>query len=218
MTIISPSLLSCNFLNMEKEIKSFSNEKDMWFHCDIMDGHFVPNLTFGHPIIKKICSISMHPVDVHLMVFNLDFFIDSFDKYKIHNLTFHYEASADIEQTVDKCKKYYPNVGISIKPNTPANVLSDTILKKINLVLIMSVEPGFGGQTFMENSYDKISFLKRKKLELGLNFEIQVDGGINHENSSKLISVGATNLVAGTYIFSSTNYHQQINLLRNVHE
>ncbi len=216
MTIISPSLLACDFLNIEPELNAFSGVKDMWFHLDIMDGHFVPNLTFGHPIIELITKKAQHKCDAHFMVTNPDFFGETLKDCGLHNFTFHIEATPDALGLIKKLKVHYPSVGISIKPHTPVSLLSDDILKAIDLVLVMSVEPGFGGQSFMPSAFDKIKDLKERREKLKTTFQIQVDGGVTDINSSALISAGADNLVAGSYIFKTNkeNYPLKIESLR----
>jgi ribulose-phosphate 3-epimerase len=216
MTIISPSLLACDFLNIEPELAAFNGVKDIWFHLDIMDGHFVPNLTFGHPIIELITKKSEHKCDAHFMVTNPEFHGETLKNAGLHNFTFHLEATKDPMGLIAELKKSYPSVGISIKPNTPANSLSDEILKAIDLVLVMSVEPGFGGQSFMPNAYDKIKELKHRREKLSAHFQIQVDGGVTDKNSSDLILAGADNLVAGSYVFKTTkeDYKKKIESLR----
>ena len=216
-TIISPSLLACDFLNIEQEIKSFPNQKDLWFHLDIMDGHFVPNLTFGHPIIEKISRVSDYPLDAHLMVNNPEFYIDTFKNFNIHNFTFHFEAVEDPAKIIQKAKDNFPSVGISLKPNSPVSYLEDDILKSLDLILIMSVEPGFGGQKFLQDSLDKVQFFNDLKTKKGFNYMIQVDGGINQENAPLLIQRGANNLVAGSYIFKNPreDYPSKVASLRS---
>ncbi len=215
-TIIAPSILSANFLNLESDIKVFQDVKDLWLHLDIMDSHFVPNLTFGKPVIKDLQKITKHPLDAHFMVTNPDFFIENFKDIGIHNFTFHWEATKESGYLVDKLKKNYPSVGISLKPATPIYVIPDDILKKIDLVLLMSVNPGFSGQKFMPNVFEKIEILNKKKKELKLKLEIQIDGGVDNTNAQKLIETGATNLVSGSYIFSGKRetYTQKVESLR----
>ncbi len=216
MTIVSPSLLSCDFLNIEKELRAFDSIKDIWFHLDIMDGHFVPNLTFGHPIIEMIAKKTTHKLDAHFMVLNPEFYIDTLKDVPLHNFTFHFEADATPERLIKKAKQHFPSVGISIKPRTPVSVLSDELLKNVDLVLMMSVEPGFGGQAFMELVYDKLDQLNERRKKLGLNFVIQVDGGVSDKNAKKLIEHGVNNLVAGSYVFKEgpAQYQNKINSLR----
>lgn len=220
-TTISPSLLACDFLNIEDELTHFKECKDFWFHLDIMDGHFVPNLTFGHPIIKLIQKKTDQRLDAHLMVTNPDFYIDTLKDYGLYNLTWHYEASMESSLNfIKKAKKYYPSVGLSIKPKTKVEDLSLDILKEIDLLLIMSVEPGFGGQKFIEETYSRIDYFNLLKKENNLNFSIQIDGGVNSKNAQKLIEHGANNLVAGSYIFSNPTqeYVNKVESLRNFNE
>jgi len=214
--IISPSILSCDFLNIEKEINCFKSFKDIWLHLDVMDGNFVPNLTFGHEVISRISKMTSIPLDAHCMVSNPAFFEESFRNYNLKNFTFHYEAADNAMELIHEAKKHYPMVGISIKPKTETTVLTDEILKTVDLVLVMSVEPGFGGQSFMENSYQKIKDLKNRRDQLKTQFQIQVDGGVSDKNSAKLFESGADNLVAGSFVFKPgpDKYENQINLLR----
>lgn len=214
--IISPSLLSVDFLNLKTELERLNNVDDLWLHLDVMDGHFVPNLTFGEPVLNKIQTISKHKLDAHFMVTNPEFYVDSFKKVGLHNFTYHWEAVAEHDELISKIKANYPSAGISLKPNTPISVLPLSILSKIDVILIMSVEPGFGGQKFMPESIDKIIALDQIRHENKLKFEIQVDGGISEANAGYLIQAGATNLVAGSYIFSEPNkdYAQRINKIR----
>ncbi len=221
MTIISPSLLSCNFLNIKEEILPFNEVDDLWFHLDIMDGNFVPNLTFGHPIIKKISQVAKRPLDAHLMVVNPEFYIDTLKNgYNIHNFTFHLEALNNcVDETlrlVEKSQKYFPSIGISIKPDTPISVLTPEILLKIDLLLVMSVEPGFGGQGFIESTYDKLKDIQRLKSSSNYSFMVQIDGGVSDSNAQKIVEHGVDNLVAGSYIFKAgnANYLKQVESLR----
>jgi len=214
--IISPSLLSVDFLNLKTELERLNNVDDLWLHLDVMDGHFVPNLTFGEPVLNKIQTISKHKLDAHFMVTNPEFYVESFKKVGLHNFTYHWEAVSEHDELISKIKANYPSAGISLKPNTPISVLPLSILSKIDVILIMSVEPGFGGQKFMPESIDKIIALDQIRHENKLKFEIQVDGGISEANAGYLIQAGATNLVAGSYIFSEPNkdYAQRINKIR----
>lgn len=214
--IISPSLLACDFLNIEPELNAFQGINDLWFHLDIMDGHFVPNLTFGHPIIELIANKAAHKCDAHFMVTNPEFHGETLKNAGLHNFTFHLEASQDPMKITHNLKKHYPSVGVSIKPATPVTSLSDDLLKAVDLVLVMSVEPGFGGQSFMPSAYDKIRELKRRREELKAHFQIQVDGGVSDKNAGELIKAGADNLVAGSYIFKQgkSQYRSAVESLR----
>ncbi len=213
--IISPSLLACDFLNIESELLAFKDFKDTWFHLDIMDSHFVPNLTFGHPIVKLISKRTEIPLDAHFMVTNPEFYIDTFKDYNIHNFTFHIEATDNVLELVKKAKKIYPSVGLSIKPKTPLDLISDEILAEIDLILIMSVEPGFGGQSFIEESYKRVEHFNKLK-EKFPQLMIQVDGGVTNNNAANLKKSGANNLVAGSYIFKDgpSTYKEKLESLR----
>lgn len=218
MTIVAPSLLACDFLNIESELKAFETVPELWFHLDIMDGHFVPNLTFGHPVVERISKKTSKPLDAHFMVTNPKFYVDTFKNYGIHNFTFHLESmkdEAEVLQLIAEAKKIYPSVGISIKPKTPIDQLSDAILKAADLILIMSVEPGFGGQGFIETTWERLKALAPKKDIF--NFQIQVDGGVGEINAKQLIEHGVDNLVAGSFVFKRgpAHYLDQVNKLRN---
>jgi ribulose-phosphate 3-epimerase len=201
MVIISPSLLSCDFLNIEKEIKYFEGVKDFWFHLDIMDGHFVPNLTFGHPIVSLLSKKTTQKLDAHFMVTNPKFYIDTFKDYNIYNFTFHVEACENVLELIKDAKKFYPSVGLSLRPSTPLTAISDEMFKAIDLLLVMSVEPGFSGQSFHETTYDRLKSIAEIQKRLNTNFMVQVDGGVSNINAKKLIELGANNLVSGSYIF-----------------
>lgn len=217
MITISPSILACDFANIESELKKIEDAKDIWIHLDIMDGHFVPNLTFGIPVVKRIGQVTNHTLDAHLMVSNPEFHIERMSDLGVTNITFHHEAVVDSMKLIKKAKQLYKSVGLSIKPKTEATDLSDEILSEIDVVLVMSVEPGFGGQSFMPNALDKISILKERRTKLGAEFIIQVDGGINKTTYKDVIDAGADNLVAGSYVFSEPNqdYISRIESLRN---
>lgn len=216
--IISPSILAADFMNLENELnflKSDSLSNKLWLHLDVMDGHFVPNMTFGIPIIEQLKKITNIPLDVHLMVTNPEFYIDKLSHIGVENITFHVEATPDFLKYVKLAKNKYRSVGLSIKPGTDVSILSLDILKEIDLVLIMSVEPGFGGQKFMPNCILKIETLNKLRQAHNLNFQIQVDGGIDEMTAPKVTRVGADNLVAGSYIFKNdqTEYINIINKL-----
>jgi ribulose-phosphate 3-epimerase len=214
--IIAPSLLSANFLNLETEIKAFDKAKDLWFHLDIMDGHFVPNLTFGPTVIKNLSSITKNKLDAHLMVTNPNDHVEWFKDLGIHNFTFHWESVHHHDRLIQKIKDHYPSCGISLNPATSVDLIPDYILEEIDLVLLMSVNPGFGGQAFIPSVLDKIQSLNKRKKELKADFHIQVDGGVTNLNSKALIKAGATNLVAGSYIFKSKpeDYLKKVETLR----
>jgi len=216
MVIVSPSLLSCDFLNIEPELKYFDDVEDFWFHLDIMDGHFVPNLTFGHPIIKLIAKKTKQKLDAHFMVTNPEFYVDTLKEVGIFNFTFHVEACEDSVSLVKKAKEFYPSVGVSLKPSTPMDSISDELMQNIDLLLVMSVEPGFGGQSFIASTWDRLEEIKEMQNRLGTNVIIQLDGGVSDKNCTRLIELGANNLVAGSYIFKGgpSEYLDRIESLR----
>jgi ribulose-phosphate 3-epimerase len=215
MTTISPSLLAADFLNLKTELDQFSGLDNLWLHLDIMDGHFVPNLSFGAPVLKKISSISDHKLDAHLMVTNPEDFIKPLSDIGIHNFTFHWEALTHHDRFIHLLKESFPSVGVALNPSTNIDIIPTHLLQEIDLILIMSVNPGFGGQSFIEGSIDKIKALAKLKLEGHYKFDIQVDGGVNDQNAKRLIDAGVNNLVAGSYIFKSNNYKTQVEKLRN---
>ena len=216
MPVIAVSLLSCDFLNIASEINAFNEIKNLWYHLDVMDGHFVPNLTFGHPLIKKISEKATHPLDTHIMVSNPEFFVDTLGDFNIHNLTFHIEACSTPVALIRKMKKKYPSVGVSLRPGTPLSQISDEVLAMVDLVLVMSVEPGFGGQGFLNNSLNRVEELALKRKTLGARFAIEVDGGISDKNAKELVLRGADILVSGSWLFNggAAEYKNRIDLIR----
>lgn len=216
MTIIAPSLLSADFLNLKTEVDRFQNLDNIWMHLDVMDGHFVPNLTFGTTVLKGLQGITTHKLDAHLMVTNPEEYILPFSTIGVHNYTFHWEAVTHHDRLIAEAKKHFNSVGISLNPSTDIRIIPEYLLKKIDLILIMTVNPGFGGQSFIEGCVDKIRFLNDFKNKHKLKFEIQVDGGVTDKNASDLVKAGATNLVAGSFIFSepNQNYSLRVEALR----
>jgi ribulose-phosphate 3-epimerase len=214
--IISPSLLSADFLELKRDLERLNQTDDLWIHLDIMDGHFVPNLTFGEPVLNKIKTVTRHKLDAHFMVSDPDFFADSFKDVGLHNFTFHWEAIVHHDRLIAKLKETYPSVGISLNPSTPLSMVPTYILDKVDLVLLMSVNPGFGGQKFIPEIVDKVISLDEIRHKNNFKFQIQVDGGITDQNAGYLIQAGANNLVAGSYIFSAPekNYQSRINKIR----
>ncbi len=208
---VAPSILTADFLHLKQELKSIETADR--FHIDIMDGNFVPNISFG-PYITKLANNSTNvPLDIHLMVDWPDFWIDKFNLSNTYNITFHFEAKSDILKTIAKIKETGKKVGISIKPKTEVTEIH-TLLKEIDLVLVMSVEPGFGGQKFIENALGKIKELKTYREKHGLNFEIEVDGGVDFSNIEKIKKAGADIVVAGSFIFNQTDRKAAINSLK----
>jgi ribulose-phosphate 3-epimerase len=205
MIIVSPSLLSANFLNLEKDIEMFNKSNAQWLHYDVMDGNFVPNISFGPQILEQVCKITDKFIDVHIMVANPLKVVDYFDKARVNMLTFHYEAVKDLEElnaVIDKIHAKGIKAAVSIKPNTPVEVL-EPVLCKLDMVLVMSVEPGFGGQKFMTEMLSKCDWLHNWRIENNLNYLIQIDGGINYENGKKAVEHHCDSLVAGSYCFNN---------------
>lgn len=208
---VAPSILTADFLTLKQELKSIETADR--FHIDIMDGNFVPNISFGPYITKLANNSTTVPLDIHLMVDWPDFWIDKFNLSNTYNITFHYEAKSDISKTIAKIKETGKKVGISIKPKTEVKEIH-TLLKEIDLVLVMSVEPGFGGQKFIESALGKIKELKAYREKHGLNFEIEVDGGVDSSNIEKIKKAGADIVVAGSYIFNQTDRKAAIDSLK----
>jgi ribulose-phosphate 3-epimerase len=213
---ISPSLLSADFLELKADIERFNSIDDLWIHLDIMDSHYVPNLTFGEPVLNKIKNITKHKLDAHFMVTDPDFFVENFKNVGLHNFTFHWEAVTHQDSLISKIKSVYPSVGISLNPGTAVSAVPKYLLGKVDVVLLMSVNPGFGGQKFIPEVVDKVIELDKIRHENNFNFQIQVDGGVTDQNAGYLIQAGANNLVAGSYIFSAPgkNYIERINKIR----
>ncbi len=209
--IISPSVLSSDFANLETEIKKLEKNGADWIHVDVMDGHFVPNLTIGAPVVKALKRVSSIPLDVHLMIDNPDKYIKDYALAGSNIITFHFEAAKEkTQEVINQIKSYGLKAGLSIKPKTPVSEIIK-YLKDIDLILIMTVEPGFGGQKFMPECADKITEIKN---HTNNNIYIEVDGGINSETAQYCKNLGANTLVAGNYIFSSNNIKEAIKSLR----
>ena len=211
--IISPSILSADFVNLERDIKRIEEAGADWVHIDVMDGHFVPNITIGIPVVKAIKGITKLPLDVHLMIENPDKYIGAFAKAGADIITIHYEACEDtLKENIDLIKACNVKAGVSIKPKTSQERLYP-YLKDIDLALVMTVEPGFGGQEFLHHCAMKIPKIKELVND---EFIIQVDGGINNITSKICTSLGANSLVAGSYIYGSSDIKASINSLKNI--
>jgi len=201
---ISPSILSADFSQLGNEIKRLEEGGADMIHVDVMDGHFVPNLTIGPPVIKRLRNYTKLPFDVHLMISPVHKYIEDYANAGADIITIHPEATDNLMESINLIKKLNKKVGVSLNPDTKLNVVDD-VLDQINLILIMSVFPGFGGQKFMPEVVKKIKTLKEIKEEKKLNFDIEVDGGINFENNKIVIEAGANILVSGTTIFKENN-------------
>ncbi len=202
--IIAPSMLSANFGNLAEECKMVNRSSADWFHLDIMDGVFVPNISYGFPVVEAIAKEAHKPLDAHLMIVDPDRYIDHFAEAGVEYLSVHYEACTHLHRTVQKIKSAGMKAGVALNPHTPVEMLSE-ILSQINFVLIMSVNPGFGGQSFIERSYRKIAKLKEMIIKNSPGVLIEVDGGVNAKNAPLLIESGADILVAGNSVFKAEN-------------
>ena len=201
---IAPSILAADFGNLEREVRLINNSKADWFHLDIMDGLFVPNISFGMPIVKTISKLASKPLDVHLMIMEPDRYIETFSKLGSQILTVHYEACNHIHRSIQKIKAFGMKAGVALNPHSNINLLIDIIMD-VDLVCLMSVNPGFGGQTFIENTYIKVSQLKELIKNKNSKCLIEVDGGVSDLNANKLTSCGADVLVAGNYVFNAVD-------------
>ena len=201
---ISPSILSADFSNLEKDIKKLETAGADMIHVDVMDGHFVPNITIGPPVIKALRSKTSLPFDVHLMIDPVHKYIKDFANAGADIITIHPEATPDLQESIDEIKSFKKKVGVSLNPDTKIDIIED-YLDKLDLILIMSVFPGFGGQKFISDVLEKIKSLKNLKDQKKLNFDIEVDGGINFSNFKSVINAGANILVSGTTIFKENN-------------
>lgn len=215
MPLIAPSMLSANFLKLEEEIEMINQSEADWFHLDVMDGRFVPNITFGMPIIAQMGKVACKPFDVHLMIVEPEKYIDAFAKAGADVLTIHYEASKHLHRSLQAIRAAGMKAGVSLNPHTPVSVLED-ILEDIDLVLIMSVNPGFGGQKFIPRAIDKIKKLKGMIQAQGTDTLIEIDGGVTLENAGEIVAAGADVLVAGNTVFSAPDPAEMIAKLKAV--
>jgi ribulose-phosphate 3-epimerase len=212
--LIAPSVLSANFGNLDKDIELINRSDADWFHLDVMDGVFVPNISFGFPIIKAIKKLSTKPLDVHLMIVNPDHFTLAFKEVGADILTVHLEACSHLHRSIQNIKNLGMKAGVAINPHTPIDSLKD-IISVIDLVCLMSVNPGFGGQKFIENTFEKVRDLKILIEQKKSNALIEIDGGVDLKNYKKLIESGANVLVAGNTVFNSENPTETIKLLKS---
>lgn len=212
---IAPSLLSADFLNLQADIEMINNSEADWFHCDVMDGSFVPNISFGFPIIKQISKVAKKPLDVHLMIVNPDKYISQVKDAGAYMMNVHYEACTHLHRVVGAIHDAGMKAGVTLNPHTPVSLLED-ILQDVDMVLLMTVNPGFGGQKFIEHSLTKVARLKEMILKRNLRTLIEVDGGVNLETGKLLIDVGADVLVAGNAVFADTNPTEMIHKLKSI--
>lgn len=212
--LIAPSILAADFANLQRDIEMINNSEADWFHIDIMDGVFVPNISYGMPVLKAIAKHATKTIDVHLMIVNPDQYIETFANLGANILTVHYEACTHLHRTVQAIKAAGMKVGVALNPHTPIAVLED-IIQDLDLVCIMSVNPGFGGQSFIENTYKKTAQLKYLIEFTDSSCQIEIDGGVTNKNANALIEAGANVLVAGSYVFGAENPTETIADLKN---
>ena len=214
MRIVAPSILSADFGNLERDIKMVDRSEAEWVHIDVMDGVFVPNISFGYPVMKPIRKATSKVLDVHLMIVEPERYVKRFVEAGADYVTFHHEACADPRATIAEIKAAGAKAGVSIKPATPAEAVFD-YLAEVDMVLVMSVEPGFGGQSFMPDSLDKVRALRKEIDAKGYNCLIEIDGGISEKNAREVYEAGVDVIVAGSSVFGAENQEEAISKILN---
>ena len=210
--LIAPSVLAADFSNLQRDIEMINESDADWFHIDIMDGVFVPNISFGMPVLRDIKKHAKKTLDVHLMIVNPDQYIETFSELGADILTVHLEACTHMHRTIQAIKATGMRAGIALNPHSSVNQLKD-VIKDIDVVCLMSVNPGFGGQSFIENTFDKVKELKDLIQSTGSECQIEIDGGVTNKNAKKLVQAGANILVAGSYVFKNSNPTETISKL-----
>jgi ribulose-phosphate 3-epimerase len=214
MPIIAPSLLAADFLHLGKACEMLNESEAAWFHLDVMDGSFVPNISYGLPVIEQIKKTTTKVMDVHLMIVHPEKYIADFKKAGADILTVHYEACPHLHSTLQQIKAQGMKAGVALNPHTPVDLLKD-VIKDIDVVCVMSVNPGFGGQKFIEHTYEKVKALKQIIVNTGATTLIEIDGGVTENNASALVKAGADVLVAGTTVFKAADPKAMIVALKN---
>ena len=213
--IVSPSLLSADFLHLSKDIEMVNRSQADWFHLDIMDGVFVPNISYGLPVVSQIKKKATKPLDVHLMIVQPERYVEAFHKAGADILTVHYETCTHLHRTIQQIKSQGMKAGVSLNPHTPVSLLED-VIEDIDVVLLMSVNPGFGGQSFIEQTINKVDKLKKLIMESNSHTLIEIDGGVNFETGKRLVNAGADALVAGSFVFNSPDPEANIKGLKEL--
>ena len=213
--IVSPSLLSADFLHLSKDIEMVNRSQADWFHLDIMDGVFVPNISYGLPVVSQIKKMATKPLDVHLMIVQPERYVEAFHKAGADILTVHYETCTHLHRTIQQIKAQGMKAGVSLNPHTPVSLLED-VIEDIDVVLLMSVNPGFGGQSFIEQTINKVDKLKKLIMESNSHTLIEIDGGVNFETGKRLVNAGADALVAGSFVFNATDPEANIKGLKEL--
>ena len=214
-TLVSPSLLSANFLNLKEDIEMINKSEADWLHLDVMDGEFVPNISFGFPIIEAVSKICKKPLDVHFMIMHPEKYIERTAKLGAMMMNVHYEACTHLHRTIQQIHNAGMKAAVTLNPATPVSMLED-IIDDVDMVLLMSVNPGFGGQTFIENTINKVKRLRKMIDEAETNTLIEVDGGVNAETAPILVKAGVDVLVSGSYVFKSSDPISTIKSLKNI--